>query len=260
MVGSFTRAVTIDCEAFFYGLNMDSGWIKIHRKIKDHWVFQNAEYFKAWIIMILEANHKNQKIIIQKELIECKRGQSINSIKTWTKLFGKKWSDQKVKTFFNLLRKDHMISQEGLKYSTRITILKYNSYQDSQLTDNELITNSQLTDNYKQEYIKNVKKGNNIEERALNFKNQVFNFNNYPKDMLELFCEYWIEPNKSKSKMRFELEKTWDLSRRLKTWKRNEEKWSKKNVKQTRTAEEIIGSAEQRAARLREYSNAQEKE
>ena len=33
--------------------------------------------------------------------------------------------------------------------------------------------------------------------------------------------EYWTEPNKSCTKMRFELEKTWSLGRRLKTWNRN---------------------------------------
>lgn len=40
----------------------------------------------------------------------------------------------------------------------------------------------------------------------------------YGKEMLNDFFSYWTEPNKSKTKMRFELEKTWDLDRRLKTW------------------------------------------
>ena len=40
----------------------------------------------------------------------------------------------------------------------------------------------------------------------------------YPGEMLRSFFTYWSEPNKSKTKMRFELEKTWDLSRRLSYW------------------------------------------
>ena len=36
--------------------------------------------------------------------------------------------------------------------------------------------------------------------------------------MLRDFFDYWSEMNKSKTKMRFELEKTWEVSRRLKTW------------------------------------------
>lgn len=40
----------------------------------------------------------------------------------------------------------------------------------------------------------------------------------YGKEMVRAFFDYWTEPNKSQTKMRFELEKTWDLSRRLNTW------------------------------------------
>jgi hypothetical protein len=43
----------------------------------------------------------------------------------------------------------------------------------------------------------------------------------YPNAMLHEFFEYWSEPNKSMTKMRWQLEKTWDLSRRLKRWQRN---------------------------------------
>lgn len=39
------------------------------------------------------------------------------------------------------------------------------------------------------------------------------------KDDIEKFISYWSEPNQSKTKMRFEMEKTWDTSRRINTWK-----------------------------------------
>ena len=32
------------------------------------------------------------------------------------------------------------------------------------------------------------------------------------------FIDYWTEPNKSGTKLRFELEKTWSIDRRLKRW------------------------------------------
>lgn len=40
----------------------------------------------------------------------------------------------------------------------------------------------------------------------------------YGKDMVREFFDYWTEPNKSGTKMRFELEKTWSTNRRLNTW------------------------------------------
>jgi hypothetical protein len=40
----------------------------------------------------------------------------------------------------------------------------------------------------------------------------------YPKDMIRAFFDYWSELNKSETKMRYELEKTWELPKRLATW------------------------------------------
>lgn len=44
----------------------------------------------------------------------------------------------------------------------------------------------------------------------------------FDKEMVKDFFEKWTEPaTKSKNKMRFELEKSWDAALRLKTWERN---------------------------------------
>lgn len=43
----------------------------------------------------------------------------------------------------------------------------------------------------------------------------------YGKDMLNNFWRYWTEPNKSQTKMRYEMQKTWDLRGRLITWEKN---------------------------------------
>jgi len=60
---------------------------------------------------------------------------------------------------------------------------------------------------------------NEIENRKESFKTLVFGFNKvYSGYVLNNFFDYWTEPNRSRSKMRFEMEKTWELSRRLKTW------------------------------------------
>lgn len=40
----------------------------------------------------------------------------------------------------------------------------------------------------------------------------------YPKEMLRDFYNYWSEWNVAKTKMRFELQKTWELPKRLVTW------------------------------------------
>lgn len=40
----------------------------------------------------------------------------------------------------------------------------------------------------------------------------------YPKEMLRAFYNYWTELNKSGTKMRFELQQTFEVSKRLVTW------------------------------------------
>jgi len=59
-----------------------------------------------------------------------------------------------------------------------------------------------------------------IEMRASDFKRELQPFA-FPESMKQEFYDYWTEPNASKTKMRFEQEKTWDLSRRLSRWANN---------------------------------------
>tara|TARA_R100000655_G_scaffold17342_1_gene37107 strand:+ start:9704 stop:10354 length:651 start_codon:yes stop_codon:yes gene_type:complete len=61
------------------------------------------------------------------------------------------------------------------------------------------------------------------------FKDEVFSFN-YSKSILESFYDYWSEPNKSKTKERWQLQPTFEISRRLKTWAKREKSFNKKQT------------------------------
>ena len=52
----------------------------------------------------------------------------------------------------------------------------------------------------------------------------------YGKEMIRAFFDYWTEPNKSGTQMRFELERTWCLSRRLGTWAKNNAKYERSST------------------------------
>ena len=58
--------------------------------------------------------------------------------------------------------------------------------------------------------------------RELAFYEELKNYlNEYPKEMIRKFYDYWREPNKSMSKMKWESEKTWSLPLRLSRWAGN---------------------------------------
>jgi hypothetical protein len=62
-----------------------------------------------------------------------------------------------------------------------------------------------------------------LEKRKLEFEKKLVPFmvghgGQYSGEMLRAFADYWTEPNRSQTKMRFELERTWELKRRLTTW------------------------------------------
>jgi hypothetical protein len=102
------------------------GWIKLHRKIIEHWIFSNPHYFRAWVIMLFTVNYEPKKVLISGHLIDCDRGQSLLSLESWVDLFGvsKKngaWTFQKVRTFFDLLEQDGMITKENMIKTTRVT-------------------------------------------------------------------------------------------------------------------------------------------
>lgn len=81
---------------------------------------------------------------------------------------------------------------------------------------------------------KDKEKDNDIEERKLKFASTLKPFlEKYGKDLLNEFYFYWTEPNKSNTKFRYELEKTWSLERRLHTWATNQKSFNpKKEVKE----------------------------
>ena len=63
---------------------------------------------------------------------------------------------------------------------------------------------------------------NNIDARKLKFADTLKPFlQKYGREMLTDFYKYWTEPNKSGTKFKQEMLKTWDTSRRLETWSRN---------------------------------------
>lgn len=90
----------------------------------------------------------------------------------------------------------------------------------------------------------NVKENNSIDSRKLKFASTLKPFvDEFGRDTLKEFYDYWTEPNKSNSKFRQELEKTWSLERRLQTWTKNESNFKPNKNKKNEQLTEITAAA-----------------
>ena len=90
----------------------------------------------------------------------------------------------------------------------------------------------------------NVKENNSIDSRKLKFASTLKPFVElYGRDLLKDFYDYWTEPNKSNTKFRQELEKTWSLERRLQTWIKNESNFKPNKNKKNEQLTEITAAA-----------------
>lgn len=106
------------------------GWISIHRKIQECFLWVDKEPFdrrSAWIDLLLSANHENKKVMFDGKSIIVNRGDQLTSILA---LAGRwHWSRHKVSNFLNVLESEQMIVQKRDNKKTLITIVNYEVYQ-----------------------------------------------------------------------------------------------------------------------------------
>jgi hypothetical protein len=108
-----------------------SGWIKLHRSIKEHWLYTEDRVFskfEAWNDILLSVNFSDAKQVIKGKIYNIKRGESTMSLDTWAKRWN--WDKSKVRRFLTLLQSDGMIVLVSDNITTHLTVCNYASYQD----------------------------------------------------------------------------------------------------------------------------------
>jgi len=114
------------------------------------------------------------------------------------------------------------IRKEGMFVGVNYTVFEspklQNSTADFMISQNDVqLSNNIINNQFNKDNSKNQ------------FFNEVMAFENYSKQMLTDFFEYWSEPTK-KGILKKDTMKTWSTSRRLKTWAKNESKWALSSV------------------------------
>lgn len=142
-------------------MSADKGYIKLYRDIRDHWIWNTEpgpySKLKAWVDLIMMANHEDRKVMFEGEPMLIKRGEMLTSIRKLSVRWG--WSNRKTMRFLDGLERDGMVTQKRTAKCTVINLDNYCLYQDSRITKSitkaSLKHHGSITDAHKQYTKKN---------------------------------------------------------------------------------------------------------
>jgi len=196
-----------------------NGWIKLHRTIADHWIWADPIYLKAWLYCLIRANHDKVKLLIGGSLCTLERGSFITSIEHFSIDTG--LSAAKTRHFWNMLEMDGMIRRRSDKQKTKLTICNYDTYQDTQQTNNKQIANQSQTNRKQTTIDKNDKNEKNEKEEV------VKRFS--PPDLMEcieLFIEIGSDQTEAEKFHNHYSANGWMAGRfKMKSWPHAARKW-----------------------------------
>lgn len=220
---------------------VNGGYIFVARKIQQSDIWRKpAEWLKVWIYLLQEVNHNDHKVF--------KRGTNFFNYQDIARSCLIRYPT--VDNCLRWLKSTGQITTEKTTRGVIIKVLNYAKYQDSinYQNDKENGTKSDLITKQKRNGTdtinkndKNVitKEGSEATSVALTPKDtsQAF-FSDDPevreqiirryaaegkneswvRREVDKFRDYWTEPNKSGTKFRWQMEKTFEVGRRLSTW------------------------------------------
>lgn len=162
-----------------------AGWIKLHRKILDNpTVCQNPDFLAVWIYLLLNATHSEIKVIFNGNEISLMPGQLITGRKTISEIM--KVEESKVQRILKKLENAHQIEQQTSTKNRLITILNWESYQQSEQQNEQQVNNKRTTSEQQVNTNKNVKKEHNVKNEKKDIYFDDINLNDVFIDFVDM--------------------------------------------------------------------------
>ena len=112
-------------------MSKSKGYIKLYRDILSHWVYDDEILFRAWVHLLLTANHSDNKVMFDGELITIHTGEMLTSLRKLSESW--KCGYKKTRNIIDILEREHMITRKSAKKGTQkgtlLTIVNYEIYQ-----------------------------------------------------------------------------------------------------------------------------------
>ena len=123
-------------------MSLGSGWIKLHRKILDNWIWDDPEKLRAWLDILLMVNHEDKQIAFNGHIITIHKGQKLTSLMKLADRWG--WTRNRVDRFLRLLDEAGMVKANRTPNGTVLTVINWAFYQDTR--DSDEATNGATTE------------------------------------------------------------------------------------------------------------------
>ena len=232
---------------------MSYGWIPLHRQIQNHWLWQNKPFSdgQAWIDLLIQANHTENKFALGKELITVSPGSIITSEPKLAERWG--WSRTKVRNFLELLQKDNMIVKEADNKKTTLTLVNYEVYsffttaEEPQKNIKRTVEEPQKNTNNNDNNINNI---NNIKKKDITnviSKEKAERFSPPTLDDVKAYCQekwYGIDKVDPEKFVDFYSSKGWMVGKnKMKDWKaavRNRSRSQRQETTAKTTRKEMV--------------------
>ena len=163
-----------------------TGWIKIHRGLKDHDVWLGERFTKgqAWVDLMMLATHTDRNLFIRGVEISLKVGDlaysQVSLAERW------RWNPRTVNKFISWLAKRQMVQSKINNITTVISIINYERYQHN--TEQSTDQNAERVQSRVQTN-KNDKNINNDNKEIITRKRVPSNNINHPHLPLVIFLE-----------------------------------------------------------------------
>ena len=181
--------------------NINTGFIKVHRKLLHSSFYKRSQYVHLWLHLLLKANHSGKKIIWNNKEIEIQSGQLITGrIKLANETGINENTIQYILKFFE---NSSMIQQRNNSQNRIITIVSWHEFQkfNNELTTAQQRNNNGLTTaqqrNNTNKNVKNEKNEKNEKKIKSEGDLKILNFDFINDAVKGKFVEY-IETKKNK--------------------------------------------------------------
>lgn len=132
------------------------GWVKLYRcSLENPVVCKDSDYFAVWCYLLLNATHQPINVIFNGEKITLQEGQLITGRNSISEKFS--INPSKVQRILKKLEIEHQIEQQTGNKNRLISILNWDTYQQSEQQNEQQVNNKRTTTEQQLNTNKNIR-------------------------------------------------------------------------------------------------------